>query len=242
MSLFIKLFLAHILGDFFLQPSKWVEKKRQQKLRSPYLYMHVILVAGLSWLLLFQLQYWWIALTIFITHSLIDWAKIEWDVRQPGTKAWSFIIDQLAHIIVISICALVVYTVQNNDLQVLWSKVWNATTLKILLAYLLVTRPFGFLVGMLTQHWREEIAEQQDKDSLAKAGSWIGMLERVLVLTFVLLGQYSAIGFLVAAKSILRVSDKIEENPRKQTEYVLIGTLISFTIALLVGLLFAKIQ
>jgi hypothetical protein len=53
----------------------------------------------------------------------------------------------------------------------------------------------------------------------------------------VLLGQYAAIGFLIAAKSVLRISKDGEKDARKKTEYVLIGTLISFTTAILIGLL-----
>lgn len=60
---------------------------------------------------------------------------------------------------------------------------------------------------------------------------WIGRLERFLILTLVLLKQYEAIGLLVAAKSIFRFSAS-----RSVGEYVLIGTLLSFTIAITVGL------
>jgi hypothetical protein len=52
-----------------------------------------------------------------------------------------------------------------------------------------------------------------------------------------LIGQYSAIGFLIAAKSIFRFSGKMEnEKDRMQAEYILIGTLISFLFAILTGL------
>jgi hypothetical protein len=68
---------------------------------------------------------------------------------------------------------------------------------------------------------------------------WIPL--RTLVLTFVLFGQFQAIGFLIAAKSILRFGDKNGNNPSKQTEYVLIGTLLSFTMALFIGILVKKL-
>ena len=72
--------------------------------------------------------------------------------------------------------------------------------------------------------------------SLPNAGKWIGILERVLVLTFVLTAQFQAIGFLIAAKSILRISVKSEAHARLLSEYVLVGTFISFAIAILIGL------
>jgi hypothetical protein len=57
------------------------------------------------------------------------------------------------------------------------------------------------------------------------------------VFCFILTGHFEAIGFLLAAKSIFRFGDLKEAKDRKLTEYVLIGTLLSFGIALLIGLL-----
>jgi len=59
----------------------------------------------------------------------------------------------------------------------------------------------------------------------------------VLILTFVLVNQYSGIGFLIAAKSILRFGDIKNPENRKEAEYILIGTMISFIVAILVGIL-----
>ena len=108
--------------------------------------------------------------------------------------------------------------------------------------------PVSYIISKATVKWRQEVedaiaASDSDqaaagtKDSLDKAGMYIGMFERVLVLIFVLTDQFEAIGFLIAAKSILRFSDRTEHKPRKQTEYVLIGTLISFTVTIVLGLL-----
>jgi len=82
------------------------------------------------------------------------------------------------------------------------------------------------------------------EDSLKDAGRWIGMLERILIITFIFINQYIGIGFLIAAKSLLRLIDKPENafgtskpfSSRKHTEYVLIGTFLSFAIAILTGL------
>ena len=57
------------------------------------------------------------------------------------------------------------------------------------------------------------------------------------VFYFVVSVNFEAIGFLLAAKSIFRFGDLKEAKDRKLTEYVLIGTLLSFGIALLTGIL-----
>jgi hypothetical protein len=110
-----------------------------------------------------------------------------------------------------------------------------------LLLYFLQWLPFGFLVKWLTRRWRDELTtEGPERDSLKAAGWWIGVLERWLIVTFVLIGETGAIGFLIAAKSILRFSDKDAHQPRKQSEYILIGTLLSFSLALMSSLLYQK--
>jgi hypothetical protein len=73
--------------------------------------------------------------------------------------------------------------------------------------------------------------------SLKNAGNFIGILERLFIFCFVLAGHFETIGFLLTAKSIFRFGDLKEAKDRKLTEYVLIGTLLSFGIALLTGLI-----
>lgn len=64
-------------------------------------------------------------------------------------------------------------------------------------------------------------------------------MERWLTIIFVVLGQYEAIGFLLAAKSILRFSETNKGD--EKSEYVLTGTLLSLTIAVGLGLLVAGV-
>lgn len=78
---------------------------------------------------------------------------------------------------------------------------------------------------------------RRDEDRTAGAidiarGRTIGALERALTLTLVLLGEYGAIGWIIAAKSLARFK-ALED--REFAEYFLIGTLASFLLAVLVG-------
>lgn len=65
-------------------------------------------------------------------------------------------------------------------------------------------------------------------------GRVIGLLERVLIYSFVLGGQFGAIGFVLAAKGFTRFKEL--EN-RSFAEYVLIGTLLSSGLAMVAGML-----
>jgi hypothetical protein len=101
--------------------------------------------------------------------------------------------------------------------------------------FILLTKPTSIIIKNIISIWTPE--SKTDDDSLQNAGNYIGILERLFVFCFILMGHFDAIGFLLAAKSIFRFGDLKEAKDRKLTEYVLIGTLLSFGIALLIGLL-----
>ena len=74
--------------------------------------------------------------------------------------------------------------------------------------------------------------DEKNDGELPNAGKLIGIVERLLSFAFILLGQYEAVGFIMAAKSLLRFA----EGDKAKSEYVLIGTLLSFSIAIFVGI------
>ncbi|MGB6037763.1 MAG: DUF3307 domain-containing protein, partial [Cryomorphaceae bacterium] len=82
------------------------------------------------------------------------------------------------------------------------------------------------------------VTEDEENQSLPAAGKYIGMLERLFIFAFVVLNQWSAIGFLITAKSVFRFGDLSRAKDRKLTEYILIGTLLSFGLAILTGLVY----
>lgn len=63
-------------------------------------------------------------------------------------------------------------------------------------------------------------------------GTWIGLCEYFLVVSFVLVGEYTAIALIFAAKELVR-ADKVREQP----SYYLLGTLLNISFALLTGIL-----
>lgn len=103
----------------------------------------------------------------------------------------------------------------------------------ITFGYLLITFPMSVVITILTHRWRSDLDESYEKlETLNEAGKWIGIMERFLILTFILTDHFTAIGFLIAAKAILRIRD----TERKLSEYILIGTLLSITITVAVSL------
>jgi len=88
----------------------------------------------------------------------------------------------------------------------------------------------GYLIRLILRKYEKDV----DFSGLKSAGMAIGIIERILTLTFVMLGQYTAITIIFAAKSIARFN---ELKDRKMSEYYLIGTLLSITFALIMGII-----
>lgn len=222
----IKLFLSHLLADFILQPQSWVKDRFSKHFFSPFLYLHGF-TAGVLALFLIGFHYWTVALLIFITHTLID----GWKSYRPQTVSY-FLIDQSLHLLIILICWFCTFY-SLHDLSVWIHDSGNNTTLWFLItAYLFLSFPAGILVGQMTKKWSDQLPRST---GLAKAGKWIGILERILILTFILQDQYAAVGLLITAKGLLRFNEKDQQE--EKTEYVLIGSLISFSIAVVTGIL-----
>src|SRR5680860_87275 len=229
----LQLLLAHILTDFVLQPKSWINHKRIHKGKSYILFLHALLAGFLAYLFLQQANWWYVALFISLTHYVIDW----WKILQKTDNLKYFLLDQLFHLIVLIIAWLYLTQGFEKLIPFLLDLLNSPKILAVIAAYLIVVFPAGFLIGKATKRWQDEIETTNKNNSLEAAGRFIGIFERILVLTFILTYNFAAIGFLIAAKSILRFSDKTETGARKQTEYVLIGTLMSFAITILLGLL-----
>lgn len=225
-----KILLSHLVTDFILQPRKWIVSRKEHHFLSVYLYLHGFITALTAWMLIGR-QYWIVGIIIFISHILID----GWKSYQKEIPAY-FLIDQCLHLLVILGCWYFIFF-KTDDLAKQWIlinndvKSWVITT-----AFVFLSFPAGILIGQLTKKWRDQLP---DSEGLANAGKWIGIIERIIILIFVLLNQYEAIGLLIAAKGIVRFNES--NRPEIKTEYLLIGTLISIALALITGILVINI-
>ncbi|MFG4001603.1 DUF3307 domain-containing protein [Flavobacterium aquidurense] len=229
MILFIKLLLAHLLGDFIWQPNSWVKDKEVKKHKSIYLYFHILLHAVLAAILVGKISFIPYAVLIAVTHGIIDLIKLNF--QKPNTKRTWFVMDQIAHILIL-IGIVLLY--QGETINFLWlnNQLWVLIT-----GILLITKPTSIFIKTIISIWTPESQNSHDDNSLATAGNYIGILERLFVFCFILTGHFEAIGFLLAAKSIFRFGDLKEAKDRKLTEYVMIGTLMSFGTAIITGLI-----
>lgn len=226
-ELFVILLFAHVLGDFYLQTDKCCEDKRRDKFRSWFLYIHPVIIGALSWLLVWKWSFAICALAIVISHFAIDAAKCF-----AKNNLISFVLDQLLHICVI---AAVCFFWNGTDCWMfpMWYDCLGYNFVLKLTGAIILYKPANILIKLtLTQY---KITESDAKSN--RVGSLIGGIERLLAYLFFMIGELNAVGFLLAAKSILRFRDA----DTVKTEYVLAGTLLSFGIAVVVGILILNV-
>lgn len=228
----VKLILAHIVGDFFLQRGKWIESKEEKKWFSPHLFLHVFIHFVLMILVLWDLSALSGILFITFTHYVIDGCKLTFHTK--SSRGLWFAVDQVAHFLVL---VAVWYFYWGEGYVVgLSDQFWILLT-----GVLFLTYPASYFMQNLMAPWSDQIDSDQN-ESLRGAGKYIGMLERIFVYLAIITGNIQVIGFLLAAKSVFRFGDLTRSKDKKLTEYILIGTLFSFLMAIVVGLLSTRLN
>ncbi|HVZ96253.1 MAG TPA: DUF3307 domain-containing protein [Chitinophagaceae bacterium] len=229
MIILLKLFLAHLIGDFVLQPRSWVRAKEEKRLAAWQLYVHALIHGALSFLFVWNIDFLWWSLLIAVIHLLIDAFKISF--QKNNTKRILFFTDQALHLISIYLIWLLYAHISFSFAFLKDEKIILLITLLVFL-----TTPVSFAVRIFISRWTPDTDSGDDLTSLQSAGQYIGILERLLVFVFMIMNEWQAVGFLLAAKSVFRFGNLQEAHDRKLTEYILIGTLLSFGIAILTGI------
>ena len=221
---FTALLFAHVLADFAFQTKAMATGKD----RLGPLLAHTAVVFGLSYAALGGAH--WPALFIAALHMQIDYAKAR--LGSDGNLG-HFLLDQGAHLMAILAAGLLWTDAYATGL---WGQMPGLTAqapeaMALIAGLLLATRAGQFAVGKLMAPYAATLPQTE---GLANGGAVIGVLERGLTFILVLTGQMAGVGFLIAAKSFLRVGSI--EKDRTLAEYVIIGTLASIGWALLAGI------
>ncbi|MGO3184059.1 MAG: DUF3307 domain-containing protein [Aequorivita sp.] len=219
-------FIAHLCLDYFFQTDKLAAQKNAIGFKSPFLYWHALTCFILSWLFSLQLNFVLGAAVITITHFLMDGFKHHLN-NSKMIGRYAFFIDQALHIMIMTVVVILFdkwYGI-NPSIDVSL----NFKYLLIITGYLVCLKPANIFVKEVFKSTDIQVSSDNE---MPNAGKVIGVLERILTLTFIIVSQYSAVGFLIAAKSILRYRN----DETLKTEYVLIGTMLSFGIAVIAGI------
>lgn len=92
-------------------------------------------------------------------------------------------------------------------------------------------KPANIFIKGIFDWYKIEVPSSGKKkgNDLNNAGALIGSVERIIILILILSDQYDAVGFVVAAKSLMRFKD----SEGAKAEYVLVGTLLSLCVAMI---------
>ena len=220
-------FIAHLCLDYFFQTDKLAKQKNEIGFKSPFLYWHALTCFILSWLFSLQLNFFLGAAVITITHFLMDGFK-HYLNNSKHFGRYAYFIDQAVHILIMVIVVVLFDKWQGINPSIAIS--FNFKYLLIITGYIVCLKPANIFIKEVFKSTDIQVSSDNE---MPNAGKVIGVLERILTLTFIIVSQYSAVGFLIAAKSILRY----RPDETLKTEYVLIGTMLSFGIAVIIGIL-----
>ena len=233
------LLAAHFLADFVLQSDRTAGTKSKILV----LLRHAFIVSVVSYLFCGAWAAWIIPLALFLGHGVLDFCKSRIRTRPLAV----FLIDQTAHIGFL--IALSIWVVERYDPALYWTNLFGDdwTRLMIIVAGAVAAiYAGGVLIGIAVSPLLKEIPGENAASmpaaasllrGLDKGGKLIGQLERAIIFLLVLAGHPEGVGFLIAAKSILRFGEIKDAKQRQEAEYIIIGTFMSFGYGLLLAFL-----
>jgi hypothetical protein len=218
----IALAFGHLVADFTLQTDWMVRRKREPLV----LLAHVGVVLLVTWIALGFAIAPLVLLFIGAAHLATDWAKLRWG----GAGFTGFAVDQAAHAAAILLAAALFPGAFDAGL---WGNPPAALAPLVARIPAAMTLAGGLIAavwagGYAVQALMQGVKLPADPQTLPKGGQLIGRLERLMILMLVLAGEPGGIGFLIAAKSILRFNELARDEDLRVSEYVIIGTLASF--------------
>ena len=246
MTLFLTALLAHMLSDFVLQPESLVQLKTEGRVKGFVIHWAVVFCVTTLFLLPFGVRISLIfSLPVSVLHIIVDIGKLSLkNLSAPFSRLYLFICDQMAHLLIIAANLILVeallYPSSIETLLVdmglrevaseFGEKSFGPTldyALLILSAVVFTVFAGAHIVRLILDGAAVPLNYR-----IPSAGRLVGMLERFIILVLVLSGSLSAVGFVLAAKSVARFR---ELEDRDFAEYYLIGTLASAGLGLVAG-------
>lgn len=239
-NILVAMLLSHFIGDFYLQTEKSVEKK-YDKYWGTVLHGVVYIIPGILIFLLYAprsfLSYFFVFAFSHLVYDSAKFLAINSKKRRKNTQEqneevlkidWVFFVDQVAHILTIIIICIM-YLKRHGDISVTpeiitclnlgidkFNKIIKAT---LILA--IVLQPVSIAFGKLFNIEKLVAVKKTESpatETIKGSGNVIGYLERLIIVALLFLGEYEAIGLVMAAKSIARFNGNVT------AEFYIIGT------------------
>jgi hypothetical protein len=201
----LAMLLAHLFGDYILQwdnLSLWKSKR----LSGVLLHGLIVTVVTLLFALLIEPTWWPWAIVIGVTHTTIDAVELpmrrRMAVQQTGKGALLlFVADQTAHLTIIALALIWSgYLQAPNFAAGFTAAIDDNKLLTFALGYAFLTMPAWILIRFVICGLMNGTAPDF---SMRLGGKYLSMLERGLILTFILFGQFILIPLATLPRLLL---------------------------------------
>lgn len=233
--------LIHVLNTFYFKTEL---SEINKKIHIKWTIIHCMFYGVSSFFLIkiiyprFEISY--ISILV-LSHFVIEigkYRRINNSIKDNFVKT-IFLVDQIIHLtILVFISYLIIKSGNVYEINALIKDILDIigisfqTITIVLLQLLLIHKPANTLIVSIIGAYKP--INKKEKSNL-RAGRMIGTLERIIMLFFLLIQQYSSIGLILTAKSVARFN-KISED-QLFAEYYLLGTLLSTIVVLVVSII-----
>jgi hypothetical protein len=192
----IAMFLAHLVGDYVLQWNRLAAwKAREMK----GVLAHGLIVVAVTWL--FSLPFdptWWRGVVLIgLSHTAIDAFQLR--VRLPIAPLLRFTLDQVAHVAFILLALTQGGFLHPSSIVAdMLASLRDERVLAYMLGYAFVTMPAWVVVKFLVYG----LVKGSAPNFAGGANKYLGIFERLLITTFVALGQFILIPLVATPRLV----------------------------------------
>ncbi len=241
--LLVLLIAGHVLADFLVQTESVA---REKETGTGALLRHGMATLVTHAVLLVPYRSAGVLLgvaALAVIHTFADWARRVLERGIPERALPGFLLDQLGHLAVVVLLWWLFVRAGVHENPAAWfTRDVAAVTARVLVVasgYAFCWKGGTAVVRKLLARYPQVLPATTEVGRGEYAmGRTIGVLERFVVFTLVLFGQWGALGFVIAAKSIARFKEL--EN-QSFADYYLMGTLASVFSAIVAGVIVSAV-
>ncbi|WP_304234988.1 DUF3307 domain-containing protein [Jiulongibacter sediminis] len=201
--LLVRLFLAHIVSDYFLQFEGWAQEKSILKEKSGKFKLHILFTFLCAYFFTFSLP---VAIMVTILHAAIDYSKMHFGQN----KVRNLLLDQSLHLtsLLVTIFTQNFFEWSNGPL---WLNIMSVQSVTLLALILLFSYPFAMIqhIVLFPVSGGKNITME-----------YIGIAERLLIILSFVFGFWVYVVPLILVKIILSL-----ESPKRK--YLTLATFLS---------------
>jgi len=231
-TLLLKLTVAHVVGDFVLQSDTIAQRKRSFHGLLWHGAIHAVCLAVVWWSEAASPGSKGALVGLLVAHLAIDRWTTGWE-----TNGWSrLVVDQALHALTIMMAVSLMRPAELGQVAAWVTATIRGDELWLLLLGAGVTTWVGAVaIRLIVTPYTRQLAGEpgSGRPGLEAAGRLIGILERSIVFFAITMRVEALVGFVVAAKAILRLPEAREGKSHALAEYYLIGSLASLLWAIL---------